>query len=115
MYVAERKRVAKEMVARAELAAHEARLKTEQRIAAARGNAATEANRRQMVEINARTNLAAGLAAIQTESKVLNDDLADKPSRGVAGDCAVDPDLRGRRRGLEVRGRQEGAGKCRAG
>tara|TARA_R110002020_G_scaffold467027_4_gene690228 strand:+ start:38765 stop:39241 length:477 start_codon:yes stop_codon:yes gene_type:complete len=89
----------KEMVAGAEIAALEARLEAERQIAAARGAAAAEANRRLMVEINARTNLAARLAAIQTENEILNDDLADLLSRPVARDCAVDPDLLGRLRG----------------
>jgi len=89
----------KEMVAGAELAALEARLEAEQQIAAARGAAAAEANRRLMVEINARTNLAMRLSAIQTENEILNDDLADLLSRPVDGDCAVDPDLLGKLRG----------------
>ena len=88
-----------EMVAGAEIAALEAKLEAEEKIAAARGAAATEANRRLMVEINARTNLAARLAAIQTENEILNDDLADLLSRPVDRDCAVDPDLLGRLRG----------------
>lgn len=88
-----------EMVAGAEIAALEAKLDAEKQIAAARGAAAAEANRRLTVEINARTNLAMRLSAIQTENEILNDDLADLLSRPVAGDCAVDPDLLGRLRG----------------
>ncbi|MCO6407379.1 hypothetical protein [Hoeflea alexandrii] len=88
-----------EMVAGAEIAALEAKLEAEQKIAAARGAAAAEANRRLVVEVNARTNLANRLAAIQTENEILNDDLADLLSRPVAGDCAVDPDLLNRLRG----------------
>lgn len=88
-----------EMVAGAEIAALEAKLEAKEKIAAARGAAAAEANRRLMVEINARTNLAMRLSAIQTENEILNDDLADLLSRPVAGDCAVDPDLLDRLRG----------------
>jgi len=88
-----------EMVAGAEIAALEAKLEAEKQIAAARGAVAAEANRRLMVEINARTNLAARLAAIQTENEILNDDLADLLSRPVDRDCAVDAELLGRLRG----------------
>jgi hypothetical protein len=88
----------KEMVAGAEIAALEARLEAEEKISAARGQVAAEANRRLMVEIDARVNLSQRLAAIQTENEILNDDLADLLSRPVARDCAVDPDLLGRLR-----------------
>ncbi|WP_420408713.1 hypothetical protein [Hoeflea sp.] len=88
-----------EMVAGGKIAALEAKLEAEEKIAAARGRAATEANRRLMAEIDARVNLSRRLAAIQTENEILNDDLADLLSRPVAGDCAVDPDLLGRLRG----------------
>jgi hypothetical protein len=89
----------KEMVAGAEIAALEAKLEAEEKISAARGKLAAEANQRLMAEINARVNLSRRLAAIQTENEILNDDLADLLSRPVAGDCAVDPDLLGRLRG----------------
>lgn len=87
-----------EMVAGAEIASLEAQLDAEKQIAAARGAAAAEANRRLMVEINARTNLATRLAAIQTENEILNDDLADLLSRPVDRDCAVDDGVLGRLR-----------------
>lgn len=87
------------MVAGAEIAALEAKLEAEGKIAAARGAAAAEANRRLMVEMNARSNLANRLAAIQTENEILNDDLADLLSRPVDRDCSVHPDLLGRLRG----------------
>jgi hypothetical protein len=88
-----------EMVAGAEIAALKARLEAEEKISAARGQVAAEANRRLVVEIDARANLSRRLAAIQTENEILNDDLADLLSRPVARDCAVDPDLIGRLRG----------------
>lgn len=88
-----------EMVAGAEIAALESRLEAEEKISAARGQVAAEANRRLMAEIDARVNLSRRLAAIQTENEILNDDLADLLSRPVARDCAVDPDLLGRLRG----------------
>jgi hypothetical protein len=87
-----------EMVAGAEIAALEAKLEAEEKISAARGQVAAEANRRLMAEIDARVNLSRRLAAIQTENEILNDDLADLLSRPVARDCAVDPDLLGRLR-----------------
>lgn len=87
-----------EMVAGAGIAALEAKLEAEQQIAAARAKLAAEANRRLLAEINARTNLAARLAAIQIENETLNDDLDDLLSRPVAGDCAVDAELLGRLR-----------------
>ncbi|WP_394689068.1 hypothetical protein [Hoeflea sp.] len=88
-----------EMVAGAEIAALEAKLEAEQQIAAARAAAALEANRRLMAEVSARVNLAARLAAIQTENEILNDDLADLLSRPVSGDCTVDHELFIRLRG----------------
>lgn len=89
----------KEMVAGAEIAALEAQLEAEKQIAEARGAAASEANRRLSVEIIASANLAARLAAIQTENEILSDDLDDLLSRPVDRDCAVDSDLLGRLRG----------------
>ncbi|WP_339760687.1 hypothetical protein [uncultured Hoeflea sp.] len=88
-----------EMVAGAEIAALEAQLEAEKQIAAARGAAASEANRRLSVEIVARTNLAARLAAIQTENEILSDDLDDLLSRPVDRDCAVDAAVLDRLRG----------------
>ena len=88
-----------EMVAGAEIAALEAQLEAEKQIAAARGAAASEANRRLSVEIVARTNLAARLAAIQTENEILSDDLEDLLSRPVDRDCAVDDAVLDRLRG----------------
>ncbi|VVT14969.1 hypothetical protein [Hoeflea sp. EC-HK425] len=82
-----------EMVAGAEIATLEAKLDAEEKISAARGQVAAEANRRLMAEINARVNLSRRLAAIQTENEILNDDLADLLSYPVPRDCAVDPDL----------------------
>lgn len=87
-----------EIVAGAEIAALKAKVEAEKQIAAAHGAVAAEASRRLMVEINARTNLAARLAAIQTENEILNDDLADLLSRPVDRDCAVDADVLGRLR-----------------
>ncbi|KGF71147.1 hypothetical protein LL06_00665 [Hoeflea sp. BAL378] len=88
----------KEMVAGAEIAALETQLDAQAWIAARSTEAAREADRRRVVEATARINLAARLAAIQTENEILNDDLADLLSRPVAGDCAVDADVLGRLR-----------------
>jgi polyhydroxyalkanoate synthesis regulator phasin len=88
-----------EMVAGGKIAELEAKLEAEEKIAAARGQAAAEANRRLMAEIDARVNLSRRMAAIQTENEILNDDLADLLSRPVDGDCAVDPDILNRLRG----------------
>jgi hypothetical protein len=88
-----------EMVAGAEIAALEAKLEAEEKISAARGAAAAEANRRLQVEIDARVNLSQRMAAIQTENEILNDDLADMLSRPVDRACSVDADVLGRLRG----------------
>lgn len=88
-----------EMVAGAEIAVLEAKIDAEQKISAARGAAAAEANRRLQVEIDARVNLSQRMAAIQTENEILNDDLADMLSRPVDRACSVDADVLGRLRG----------------
>lgn len=89
----------REMVAGAEIAALEAKISAQQQIAARLAEAVREAERRQAVTAAARSNLAARLAAIQTENEILNDDMADLLSRPVPGDCSVDADLARRLRG----------------
>ena len=88
----------KEMVAGAEIAALEVRLTAQQQIAERLADAAREAERRRVVEATARVNLAARLAAVQTENEILSDDLDDLLSRPVDRDCAVDAGVLGRLR-----------------